>query len=174
MSESPSACSTPSHNAFSQPPPASHDILFTWGSDYTDLTYGTPTPNVPTLNSRALSINTARIDMIRQICGALVGWTSSLGPVGDWPCVFWEQYNEACIDTTASTTQATIDTFLKQVQKHVMIRKEIIAGFESCAVIKLSHSECPEEDFLLVGDLMRTLHWGVALLEVHLELHAPS
>jgi hypothetical protein len=101
-------------------------------------------------------------------------WTASLGPVEDWPHVFREQYNEACLDTTAPTTQMAINTFLRQVEEHVRSGKNIIAGLESCTAVKLSRSHRVEGDQLLAGDLMKTLHCGVALLEARLELHAPS
>ena len=64
-------------------------------------------------------------------------WTSALGPVEEWPCVFQEQYDEACANTTTSTTQAAINVFLGQVGEHVRVGKDIIVGLESFMVVKL-------------------------------------
>jgi hypothetical protein len=114
------------------------------------------------------------INTIRHIRSTIEKWTSSLGPVENWPCVFREQYNEACLDTDAPTTQTAIDNFLQQVEEHVRIGKDILGGLEKCAVVKLPRTQCDEGDRLLAGDLMRTLHRSVALLEARLELHAPS
>ena len=55
--------------------------------------------------------------------------------------------------------------------EHVRNGKDIITGLERCT---LPQSQETEADRLLVGDMMRTLHRGVALLEARLELHAPS
>ena len=149
-----------------QSPLATINNLFIPGSDYT---YSSPTPS-----GRASPIDTAGIDMIRRVRSAMENWTSTLGPVEDWPCVFREQYDAACINTTAPTTHIAIDTFLGQVAEHVRVSKDIIAGLESCMTVRLSQSLNAEGDRLLAGDLMRTLHRGVAVLEARLEIHAPS
>jgi hypothetical protein len=101
-------------------------------------------------------------------------WTSALGPVEEWPRVFQEQYDEACTNTTASTTQAAINIFLGQVGEHVRVGKDIIVRLESFMMVKFPQSQYAEGDCLLAGDLLRTLHRGVAVLEVRLEIHAPS
>ena len=86
------------------------------------------------------------IDMIRQVHSTLENWTTALGPVEYWPCVFHEQYDEACINTTAPTTQVAIDIFLGQVGEHVRVRKDIIASLERCAALKLPQAQCAEAD----------------------------
>src|ERR1700683_4784206 len=129
----------------SQSPSASGDNLFVPDSDYVDCPCQPSAPNI-----MAQRIDTSGIDKIRQVRSAMENWTSTLGPVEDWPRVFREQYDEACLDTTTKTKQDAIDTFLGQVE------------------------ELAEADWLLAGDLMRTLHRGVAVLEARLEIHAPS
>jgi hypothetical protein len=185
MSESPSARSTPSrdgNNAAScdtlsnvwKSPPASPENLFAPGSGYSDGTYHLPAPNDRASPITTSPIDTSGIDLIRNVRSALEKWTSTLGPIDDWPRIFREQYDEACINTDARSTQASIDLFLQQVGEHVRVGKDIIVGLEGCSAVTLSRSQVAEGDRLLAGDLMRTLHRGVALLEARLELHAPS
>jgi hypothetical protein len=153
----------------SRSPSASGDNLFVPDSDYVDRPCQPSAPNI-----MAQRIDTSGIDKIRQVCSAMENWTSTLGPVEDWPRVFREQYDEACLDTTTKTTQDAIDTFLGQVEEHVKVGKSILAGLEGCAAVKVHQSQLAEADWLLAGDLMRTLHRGVAVLEARLEIHAPS
>ena len=101
-------------------------------------------------------------------------WTSTLGPVEDWPRVFRDKYDEACCDTAAPSTQTAIDVFLGQVEEHVRVGKSILAGIEKCSLVRLPLSQSIEGDRLLAGDLMATLHRGIAILEARLEIHAPS
>ena len=54
------------------------------------------------------------------------------------------------------------------------VGKDIIAGLERCSALGLPQVQCAEADRLLAGDLMRTLHRGVAVFEARLELYAPS
>ena len=152
-----------------QSPLATINNIFAPGADYSDHAYCPPIPS-----GRASPVDTTGIDMIHRVRGAMENWTAALGPVEDWPRVFREQYDEACINTTAPTTQVAINVFLGQVEEHVRVGKDIIAGLEGCTAVKLTHSQSAEGDRLLAGDLMRTLHRGVALLEARLELHAPS
>jgi hypothetical protein len=114
------------------------------------------------------------IDLIRNVRTALANWTAALGPVEDWPRVFREQYDEACVNTTAPTTQAAIDIFLGQVGEHVRVGKDIIVGLERFAAFEHPQVQSATADGLLVGDMLRTLHRGVAVLEARLELYAPS
>lgn len=151
----------------SQSPLTNVGNLFAPDSNYSDPAYISLTiPSTQVVS--ASPVDTSGIDMIRRIRSAMENWTSALGPVEDWPRVFREQYDEACVNTTAPTTQAAIDGFLGQVGEHVRIGKDIIAQLESC------QCQRAEADWLLAGDLMRTLHCGVALLEARLEIHAPS
>ena len=75
-------------------------------------------------------VNMSSIELIQKVHSALEQWVSALGPINNWPRIFCEKYDEACIDTTAQTTQDTIDIFLGQVGEHVRIGKDIIAGLE--------------------------------------------
>ena len=139
-----------------------------------DSNYSDPIYRAPVTNRGVSPVDTSGIDMIRQVRSAVEKWTSDLGPVEDWPRIFRELYDEACLDTSSRTTQESIDVFLRQVGEHVRNGKEILSGLERCAVVSLPRAQCAEGDRLLAGDLMRTLHRGVALLEARLELHAPS
>ena len=154
-------------------------ISFFPDSDYSDHSYNPLAPLASHTNLPAASIsgpspsNMSGINTIHHICSTIEKWTSSLGPVENWPRVFHELYNEACLNTNAPTTQSAINNFLGQVEEHVRIRKDILGGLEKCAVVKLLQSQCDEGDRLLAGDLMRTLHCSVTLLEARLELHMP-
>lgn len=122
----------------------------------------------------ALPTDTSGIDILRKVRQAMESWTSALGPVEDWPRIFREKYDEACCDTTASSTQAAIDLLLRQVGDHVRIGKSILAGIQECSLVKLPLSQSVEGDRLLAGDIVATLHRGIAILEARLEIHAPS
>lgn len=170
MSES--VRSTPTRDALlfrSQSPAASRDNLFECDSTYSDYAY-----RVHTSNSVDEPINVSSIDLIRRVRSALDNWTSTLGPIEDWPRAFRDGYDKACMDTDAPTTQVAIDIFLGQVQEHVRIGKDIIGGLERCAALRFTPFESIKADQLLAGDLMRMLHRGVALLEARLELYAPT
>lgn len=143
--------------------------------DYSDSSYHPPLrlavlPDLPSSN-QASPTDISSIDRLRQVRLAMENWTSNLGPVEDWPRVFREKYDEACCDTSASTTQVAIDVFLGQVGEHVKIGKSILAGI---ALVQLPLSKSMEGDRLLAGDMMATLHRGIAILEARLEIHAPA
>lgn len=114
------------------------------------------------------------ISIIRNARLAVSNWTSSLGPVEEWPRVFGEKYDEACCDTVAQSTQAAINEFLKGVIEHVRIGKSILKGIEGCQVVVYPFSTDDKGDRLLASDLMVTLHRGIAILEARLEIHAPA
>lgn len=118
---------------------------------------------------------TIDINIIRDARVATESWISALGPIEHWPRIFREKYDEACCDTVAVSTQVAIDTFLGKVVQHIDNGKQILKGFEQCNLVRnpLTKSQV-DGDFLLAGDILTTLHRGIALLEARLELLAPS
>jgi hypothetical protein len=150
MSPSPSTQSTPSRDLSSpgaQSSDGSYGNLFRLDSG-SDQSYSVPP------NARVSPTDTSGIDLIRRVRSALEQWVSALGPIEDWPRIFREKYDEACVDTAARTTQDAIDIFLGEVGEHVWIGKDIIAGLERCAVLTLPQPQGGEADRLLVGDMM--------------------
>ena len=131
-----------------QSPLTSRDDLFEPGSDYSNLPHRAP------LTCKASPADTSGINLIREVHSALEQWISALGPIDDWPCVFQEKYDQACLDTAAQTTQDAIDIFLRQVGDHVQIGKDIITGLDKCAALTLPKAQGAEADRLLVGDMM--------------------
>src|ERR1700720_1094592 len=116
-----------------QSPVASHDDLFE--HDFTTIGHA---HSIDLFNARDELVDTSSIDLIRQVRSALDNWTSMLGPIEDWPRIFRDGYDEACINTDAPTTQAAIDSFLEGVQEHVRIGKDIIVGLEKCAALRFT------------------------------------
>jgi hypothetical protein len=73
------------------------------------------------------------------------------------------------------TTQAAIDIFLWGACLEWKGDNSWFGEVERCAALRFTASESIKAaDQLLAGDLMRTLHRSVALLEARLELHAPT
>jgi hypothetical protein len=154
--------------------------------DHADLSYHDHSLPLASLHSLPGSANitlrapdtsttdTSGINTLRKVRLAMENWTSALGPVEDWPRIFREKYDKACCDTSALTTQMAIDVFLAQVGEHVRIGKAIVAGIQECSLVKLPMSQSIEGDRLLAGDMLVTLHRGIAILEARLEIHAPS
>jgi hypothetical protein len=151
--------------------------VFQHNSDYSDAFHDpAPLTNLPisaniapaTAHKQLSPTDTCYIDILCRVRLATESWTTNLGPVEDWPRVFREKYDEACCDTTTSTTQVAIDIFLGQVGAHVQMGKSILTGLEECSLAR------QEGDQLLARDIMTTLHRGIAILEARLELLAPS
>jgi hypothetical protein len=153
--------------------------VFQHNSDYSDAFHDpAPPTNLPISANIApatthkqpspTGISESYVDILCKVHLATENWTTNLGPVEDWPRVFREKYDEACCDTTTSTTQVAIDIFLGQVGAHVQMGKRILTSLEECLLAR------QEGDLLLARDTMTTLHRGIAILEARLEILAPS
>lgn len=114
------------------------------------------------------------IAIIREVRVAVAQWTKHLGPVDDWGRVFRKHYDEACCDTTSQSTQDSIDVFLRGVMDHVKMGRSILKSIEDCQVVRDPLVGGDAGDRLLAGDVISTLHRGIAILEARLEIHAPS
>ena len=97
----------------------------------------------------------------------MVEWMA-LGPVKDWTAAFSTAYDEAATRDHRDTQEA-IDTFLRGVVEHVRQGKEILAELGRTSLFRMEKG-----DRLIAGDMQETLHHGVAILEAHLSLAAPS
>ena len=104
---------------------------------------------------------------LRVIRVAMVEWMA-LGPVKDWTATFCTTYDEAATRDHGDTQEA-IDTFLRGVVEHVRQGKEILAELGRTSLFRMEKG-----DRLIAGDMQETLHRGVAILEAHLSLAAPS
>ena len=113
------------------------------------------------------------ITIIHNARLAIFNWTSSLGPIEEWPKVFGEKYDIACCNMAASSMQAIINEFLKGVIGHVGVGKNILKAIEGCKVVMNPISSRNRGDHLLASDLMTTLHCGITILKAHLNIHAP-
>lgn len=101
-------------------------------------------------------------------------WVASLGPISQWPRIFQEQYDAACLSNGVSA-QATVDQFLRGVERHVQTGRQIIqALMESGACCPPGSDEEAYADWIVAGNLLSTLHEGVAVLEVRLDIFAPQ
>lgn len=116
----------------------------------------------------------ANIDKLRHIRILMEQWTSGLGPVDQWPRIFQEGYDEACRKPTERSTQEEIDDFLKGVASHVENGRSILHELRRNPVISPPSSMEGWGEFLIAGDLMDLLYRGISLLEVRLEILAPS
>jgi hypothetical protein len=123
-----------------------------------------PAPNAPSIE---------HIASLWHACATIQEWTSTLGDVEDWPRIFREQFDEACIDTAAATTQDAIDKFLRAVEEHVRNGRAVLNFLASSPAIAPPQSPEAKADWLFAHDMMATVHRGVAMLEARLEDHAP-
>lgn len=149
-----------SHQPLHAPPAIVPDTLF----DNTPWQLQSPPGNAPSTEGVA-TLWHART-MIQE-------WTSTLGDVEDWLCIFREQFDEACVDTTAATTQDAIDKFLRAVEEHVWNGRAILNLLVSSPAVAPPQSPEAKADWLFAHDMMATVHWGVAILEARLEDHTP-
>lgn len=101
-------------------------------------------------------------------------WTSGLGPVDQWPRIFQEGYDDACRKPTQRSTQEEVDEFLKGVALHVENGRKILQELRKDPVVKPPSSIEGWGEFLIAGDLMDLLYRGISLLEVRLDILAPS
>ena len=102
---------------------------------------------------------------------AIEQWIQSLGPVSGWAKRFRECYDTAC--QTDGNTQEEVDRFLASVQEHVNIGKQILGELSKSPIIRPQQSTDAWADWLIAGDLLGTLHQGIAILEAHLDIIAP-
>lgn len=107
------------------------------------------------------------LESLRVVREALGEWLS-LGPVDDWAATFRRAYDEAATGSHGDT-QVSIDTFLGGVVKHVKDGKVILSRLSETSVQRLEKG-----DRMLAGDMEKTLHRGVSILEAHLSIVAPS
>lgn len=85
-------------------------------------------------------------------------WVSGQGPVEDWPHIFQEQYDAACVGRSGRMTQVEVDEFLKGVETHVKNGKAILSELRKSLVVRPPPSHEAWGDYLLAGDLMDTLY----------------
>lgn len=102
---------------------------------------------------------------------AIEKWTQTLGPVSGWAQKFREGYDLACQE--GGNTQEHVDQFLGTVQEHVDIGRGILAKLGESPIIRPQSSMDAWADWLIAGDMLGTLHQGIAILEAHLDILAP-
>jgi hypothetical protein len=102
---------------------------------------------------------------------AIEQWTQPLGPVSSWAKKFRECYDNAC--QTDGNTQEGVDQFLASVQEHINIGRQILGELSKSPIIRPQASADAWADWLIAGDLLGTLHQGIAILEAHLDIIAP-
>ena len=101
------------------------------------------------------------------ICEAMVQWMV-LGPVKDWTVTFCAKYDQAATGDHGDTQEA-IYTFLHGVVEHVKQGKVMLADLGRTSIFRLEKG-----NRLMARDMQEMLHHGVAILEAHLSLAAPS
>ena len=109
--------------------------------------------------------------MLRTTRLAIEQWILPLGPVSSWAKKFRECYDMAC--QTDGNTQEEVDRFLASVQEHVSIGRRILGEFSKSPIIHPQVSTDAWADWLIAGDMLSTLHQGIAILEAHLDIIAP-
>ena len=102
---------------------------------------------------------------------AIEKWIQPLGPVSGWAQKFREGYNIAC--QAGGNTQEDVDKFLGTVQEHVNIGWGILGKPGESPIICPQPSMDAWVDWLIAGDMLGTLHQGIAILEAHLDILAP-
>lgn len=102
---------------------------------------------------------------------AIEKWTQHLGPVSGWAQKFRQSYDIAC--QVGGNTQEDIDQFLQSVQEHVDIGRGILEKLCESPIIRPQPSMDAWADWLIAGDMLGTLHQGIAILEAHLDILAP-
>ena len=91
-----------------------------------------------------------------------------LEPVKGWTVTFCAKYDQEATGDHGDT-QGVIDTFLQGVVKHVKQGRTMLADLRRTSIFRLEKG-----DWLMAGDMQEMLHHGVAILEAHLSLAAPS
>jgi hypothetical protein len=102
---------------------------------------------------------------------AIEKWIQTLGPVSGWAQKFREGYDLAC--QAGGNTQEDVDQFLATVQEHVDIGRGILGKLGESPIIRPQSSMDAWADWLIAGDMLGTLHQGIAILEAHLDILAP-
>jgi hypothetical protein len=103
---------------------------------------------------------------------AIEKWVAPLGPVSGWAKQFRQEYDIAC--QTDGNTQEAVDRFVASVQEHINVGRQILSELYKSPVIRPPESTDAWADWLIAGDMLRTLHQGVAILETHLDILAPQ
>lgn len=125
---------------------------------------GTPFP-VNAHDRKQADLNS--LNTLRVVREAMVEWMV-LGPVKDWTATFRTAYDQAAAGDHGDTQEA-IDIFLQGVAEHVRQGKQMLVELGRTSFVRMEKG-----DRLMAGDMQETLHRGVAILEAHLSLTAPS
>ena len=102
---------------------------------------------------------------------AIENWVKPLGPVSGWAQKFRECYDTAC--QSDGNTQEEVDRFLASVQEHINNGRWILSELYKSPAIRPQASTDAWADWLIAGDMLGTLHQGIAILETHLDILAP-
>jgi hypothetical protein len=102
---------------------------------------------------------------------AIEKWIQPLGPVSGWAQKFRDSYDIAC--QAGGNTQEEEDQFLRTVQEHVNIGWGILGKLGESPIIRPQPSMDTWADWLIAGNMLGTLHQGIAILEAHLDILAP-
>jgi hypothetical protein len=102
---------------------------------------------------------------------AIEKWIQPLGPISGWAQKFDESYDLAC--QAGGDMQENIDQFLGTVQGHVDIGWGILGKLGESPIICPQPSMDAWLDWLIAGDMLGTLHQGIVILEVYLDILAP-
>jgi hypothetical protein len=103
---------------------------------------------------------------------AIKKWTQPLGPVGGWAKRFRQEYDIAC--QADGDTQEAVDRFAASVQEHMDIGRQILGELYKSPIIRPPASTDAWADWLIAGDMLGTLHQGIAVLGAYLDILAPQ
>lgn len=78
------------------------------------------------------------------------------------------------MESGEQNTQDVIDEYLAGVQEHVRNGKKILELLDMAPILCIPKSESEMGNRLFVGDVLATVHRGVAILEALLDIHAPQ
>ncbi|KII92989.1 hypothetical protein PLICRDRAFT_26388 [Plicaturopsis crispa FD-325 SS-3] len=121
------------------------------------------------------SHNTAK-NQLREVRLMLYEWTKGMGgPVAHWPMVFQEGYSAAVReDMAAGGTGRVVEEFIQGIAGHADKGHEILQHLLSSAYAGPAASVGIYIDmWLQASEMMATLHHGIAVLEVRLDIFAP-
>ena len=142
------------------------------------LPHTLPSAACPTTQIAASTTNTQIIlndiitcwAVLRTMCLAVDQWIQPLGPVDSWAKKFQECYDTAC--QTDGNTQDEVDQFLASMQEHINIGRRILEELSKSPIIHPQASTDAWADWLIAGNLLGTLHRGIAILKAHLDIIA--
>jgi hypothetical protein len=83
-------------------------------------------------------------------------WISAIGPINTWPNKFQDGFDAVCLEEGNGNMQGAVDAFLRGVEEHIEVGREILKELWASPVMCPLPYEVGWADYLGAGDILES------------------